>query len=201
MAFVAQGTPVLLRYATDQSAEVRQAAVYGLGVLAEHARAAFTDDQCRQACAVLLALVRAENARHEDEEQATDNAVSALGKALLHRTDAISSDPTLLDTWINYLPVVGDISEANVVHAQFCTLLETCGAMLLGAEGERTLSVLRALAKIVIAPELADLKTRQRAGVLIRSIQAQPAAAAAFAQLEQMLPEAERSRLGAALSG
>lgn len=199
--FVAQGTPVLLRYASDPSPDVRQAAAYGLGVLSEHAGGAFTDEQCQQACSVLLAVVRAPGARQDEEEAATDNAVSALGKALLYRPAAVGSYPALLDTWVGYLPVRADTVEANVVHRQFCTLLEQHGALLLGSGGERAGAVLRALVSVVVSPELADSKTRQRAAALAISMRAQPAAAAAFAQLQPTLSEAERARLSAALGG
>jgi len=198
--FVAQGTPVLLRYSADESPDVRQAALYGLGVLAEHAGAALTDEQCLAAVTALLAVVSLPTARDEDWENATDNGVSALGKVLLFREGALGNDTTVLDTWLGYLPVRADLAEAQIVHAQLCSLVERHGVRLLGAQGERAPAVTKALVKVVTSFELADSATRQRAAVLLLSLRAQPAAAAALSEVEEALSETERSRLHAALS-
>lgn len=193
------GTPVLIQYATDESASVRQAAVYGLGVLAQHAGAAFTDEQCRRACAALVAVVTAPTARDDDSESASDNAISALGKMMLHRADVLAASPSILDTWLSYLPLRADMDEAVIVHAQLCSLVERHGAALLGAHGERAPTLVRALVNVLTSPELSDQQTRQRATALLHAMRAQPAASAALAQLQ--LSEHESARLNAALSG
>lgn len=198
--FVAQGAPVLLRYVTDDSPDVRQAAAYGLGVLAEHAGPAYSDEQCRAACAAIVALARQPTARDEDWETATDNAISALGKALVHRPAAIGGEPSALETWLGYLPVRADKVEASVVHAQLCTLAETHGASLLGAKAERAHSIVGTLVKVVVSHELADAPTRKRAAALLLSMRAIPAAAAALAAAEPTLAPADHARLQAALS-
>ncbi|KAG8470763.1 hypothetical protein KFE25_009184 [Diacronema lutheri] len=197
--FVTLGTPVLIQYATDESASVRQAAVYGLGVLAQHAGAAFTDEQCRRACAALVAVVTAPTARDDDSESASDNAISALGKMMLHRADVLAASPSILDTWLSYLPLRADMDEAVIVHAQLCSLVERHGAALLGAHGERAPTLVRALVNVLTSPELSDQQTRQRATALLHAMRAQPAASAALAQLQ--LSEHESARLNAALSG
>jgi len=62
-----------------QDGNLRQCAVYGLGVAAQHQRAAFAQ-VAQPAVAALMAVIRKPGAREEDNAMATENAVGALGK-------------------------------------------------------------------------------------------------------------------------
>ena len=65
---------------TVQDGNLRQCAVYGLGVAAQHQRAAFRQ-VAQPAVAALMAVIRKPGAREEDNAMATENAIGALGKA------------------------------------------------------------------------------------------------------------------------
>ena len=62
-----------------QDGNLRQCAVYGLGVAAQHQRAAFRQ-VAQPAVAALMAVIRKPGAREEDNAMATENAIGALGK-------------------------------------------------------------------------------------------------------------------------
>ncbi|KAA8518343.1 hypothetical protein F0562_015774 [Nyssa sinensis] len=71
--------PFLLDACNDENPDVRQAAVYGIGVCAEFGGAVFRP-LVREALSRLDVVIRHPNARHSDNVMAYDNAVSALGK-------------------------------------------------------------------------------------------------------------------------
>ena len=64
-----------------QDSNLRQCAVYGLGVAAQHQRAAFRP-VAPSAVAALMSVIRKPGARQEDDAMATENAIGALGKVL-----------------------------------------------------------------------------------------------------------------------
>lgn len=96
--------------------DIRQAAVYGVGVLFQHGGEevnASVGDLLRG----LVALVNHRDSRKEENAGCTDNAISALLKALLFRTDnADLSIPRIMQTVLERLPLTGDPPEARVVH-------------------------------------------------------------------------------------
>lgn len=67
-----------------------------------------------------IALLRC---RSDDSANATDNAVSALGKVIEHRQDCLDGTP-LVATWLSHLPIRHDLTEAHAAHAQLLRLLE-----------------------------------------------------------------------------
>ena len=64
-----------------QDGNLRQCAVYGLGVAAQHQPAAFRQ-VAPSALAALMAVIQKPGAREEDNAMATENAIGALGKVL-----------------------------------------------------------------------------------------------------------------------
>jgi hypothetical protein len=95
-----------------------------------------------------MAVIDEKDSRLDDNEPATDNAVSSIGKIMLHfpqllmpPTAAAGGSPAspegkrpdikpefmlpkLLPKWLSFLPCVGDEEEAAVVHNQMCLFLE-----------------------------------------------------------------------------
>lgn len=62
-----------------QDPDLRQAAVYGLGIAAQHRADAFRP-VAQQSSQLLLAIAAAPDAHSDTNANATDNAVAALGK-------------------------------------------------------------------------------------------------------------------------
>jgi hypothetical protein len=111
--------PALLQYATDPSTEVRQAAVYGIGMMADKcSETAFTAAMVQQAAQALVMVVDSPTAWDEDTASASDNAISALGK-ICKRSPQIAA--VGWTRWLQALPLKADKEEARNVHA---TLVE-----------------------------------------------------------------------------
>lgn len=62
---------------------------------------------------------------------ATDNVVSTLGKVLQSHPE--SADGRMIaELWLHSLPIVNDMVEAKVVHAQLVTMVESGDVRVLG---------------------------------------------------------------------
>ncbi|GJW05293.1 importin-5-like protein [Tanacetum coccineum] len=114
--------PILLEACNDENPDVRKAAVYGLGVCAEHGGSALSR---------LNAVIRHPNALHPDNVMAYDNAVSTLGKVCHFHRDSIDS-AQVIPAWLNCLPIKGDVIQAKAVHELLSVMVERLDAELLG---------------------------------------------------------------------
>lgn len=114
--YAAQILPPMLTSA-DMSLppNIRTAAAYGLGVCAAKLGPAAAP-YSSQIMSTLLGLLRHPEARVGDNEDATDNVVSALGKVCLHQS--VEGASAVLPEWLSYLPLKSDLEEAAQVHEQ-----------------------------------------------------------------------------------
>ncbi|KAK7826615.1 importin-5 [Quercus suber] len=114
--------PFLLEACNDESSDVRQAAVYGIGVCAEFGGSVFKP-LVGEALSRLDVVIRHPNALHSDNVMAYDNAVSALGKICQFHRDSIDA-AQVVPAWLSFLPIKGDLIEAKIVHDQLCSMAE-----------------------------------------------------------------------------
>eukprot|EP00967_Tisochrysis_lutea_P141406 scaffold259758_cov33-Tisochrysis_lutea.AAC.3 len=127
--------PAFLQYAADQSTDVRQAAVYGIGIMAEKCNdSAFTAAMMQQAAQAIVMVVEAPTAWDDSSASATDNAVSALGK-LCKRSPEIAAVGWV--RWLQTLPLKTDKEEARNVHTMLVEQVEASNSKLLGVNHER----------------------------------------------------------------
>ena len=132
-----QFMPHFLSAAVNAHDDLRQAAVYGVGVCAQFGGAAFVPYLAPVAQA-LNACVSAPESRSEDKAAATENAISSLGKIVIYQRDniqgALGQPPEVLaDFWLSLLPLHDDIVEAREVHKLLVKLITENDAMVLGA--------------------------------------------------------------------
>jgi hypothetical protein len=120
----------------DKHADLRQCSAYGVGIVAEKAPAAFKP-YISTALAKLSAIINAPDARDDDNECATDNAISALGSVVAYHADSIDNKavPT---AWLAALPVKGDTVEAQKQHELLAKLVAAQDQRILG-EGNSNL--------------------------------------------------------------
>ncbi|CAJ2677416.1 unnamed protein product [Trifolium pratense] len=168
--------PFLLEACNDETPDVRQAAVYGLGVCAEYGGSVFKP-LVGEALSRLNAVIQHPNALHSDNIMAYDNAVSALGKICQFHRDSIDS-AQVIPAWLNCLPIKGDLIEAKVVHDQLCSMAERSDGELLGPNNQYLPKIVSVFAEILCAGK--DLATEQTAGRMISLLR----------QLQQTLPPA-----------
>lgn len=74
-----------------------------------------------------MANINHDEAKEDDNLEATDNAISAMGRIALHQ-----SRPELFVPWLTYLPLHSDAAEAEVCYGMLCDLVEGNNASLLG---------------------------------------------------------------------
>ncbi|KAG5569096.1 hypothetical protein H5410_058862 [Solanum commersonii] len=177
--------PFLLEACNDESPDVRQAAVYGLGVCAEHGGSAFKS-LVGEALSRLYVVLRHPNAVQPENIMAYDNAVSALGKICNFHRDSIDS-AQVIPAWLNYLPIKDDLIEAKVVHDQLCSMVERSDRELLGPNNEYLPKIVQIFAEVLCAGR--DLVTEQTASRMITLLR----------QLQQTLPPATLASIWSSL--
>ena len=131
----------------DNDADVRQASVYGIGVMAEHCGDKFAP-HVSNALAALAAVIQAPGARDDENIYAFENAVAALGKMCEFQNGALDAS-VILPSWLANLPLTEDKVEARNVHAQLMRLLESNGGALMGASYEHVPRVVSVLADVL----------------------------------------------------
>uniref|UniRef100_A0A1J3DTI8 Importin-5 n=1 Tax=Noccaea caerulescens TaxID=107243 RepID=A0A1J3DTI8_NOCCA len=166
--------PFVLEACNDESPEVRQAAVYGLGVCAEFGGSVFKP-LVGEALSRLNVVIQQPNARQSENAMAYDNAVSAVGKICQFHRDSINSSQ-VLPAWLNCLPLSNDVIEAKVVHDQLCSMVERQDVDLLGPNNQYLPKILIVFAEVLTGK---DVVTEETAGRMINILR----------QLQQTLPQ------------
>lgn len=122
----------MLQYVTDKSAEVRQAAAYGCGVLGQFGGEIFAQ-ACAEALPRLVEVISASDAKTPENLNPTENAISAVTKILKYNNKAINVDE-MLPHWLLWLPVIEDEDEAPHVYGYLCDLIEANHPIVLGLD-------------------------------------------------------------------
>ncbi|KAL8170916.1 hypothetical protein V2J09_022720 [Rumex salicifolius] len=168
--------PLLLEACNDEYPDVRQSAVYGLGVCAEFGGPVF-QPLVGEALSRLNVLIQQPNARQSENVMAYDNAVSALGKICQFHRDSIDATQ-VIPAWLSCLPIKGDLIEAKVVHDQLCSMVERSDGVLLGPNNQYLPKIVCVFAEVLCAGK--DLATEQTASRMISLLR----------QLQKTLPPA-----------
>ncbi|KAK4780071.1 hypothetical protein SAY87_016177 [Trapa incisa] len=168
--------PFLLEACNDENADVRQAAVYGLGVCAEFGGSVFKP-LVGEALSRLNLVIKDPHAMQSDNIMAYDNAVSALGKICQFHRDRIDASQ-VVPAWLHCLPIKGDLIEAKIVHELLCSMAERSDTELLGPSNQYLPKIVAVFAEVLCAGK--DLATEQTASRMINLLR----------QLQQTLPPA-----------
>ena len=128
----------------DADADVRQASVYGVGVMAQ-ALGAPSRRTCPRVLAALAAVIQAPDARDEENANATENAVSSLGKLCEFQRGAIPGPENVVPQWLSCLPLREDKVEARRC-TQLARMLEKGDPHLLGPNREHLGRVVKVFA-------------------------------------------------------
>lgn len=121
----------LAAYVTDKSAEVRQAAAYGWGVLAQFGGDQFAGE-CGKALPLLMEVINDPESRTVKNLNSTENAISAVTKILKYNNSQIKVSDDMVLMWLNWLPVLEDDDEAPHVYGYLCDLIENNHPVVLG---------------------------------------------------------------------
>jgi len=146
--------PYYLQYLVDEDPSVRQAAAYGCGCLAEHGNSLEVVRQHAPAFMERLhAVINQPNARATGNVHSTDNCISAVGKFLEFLTGL---DAQKLQTWLQLLPVTGDLEEAKEIYNRLCKFIEQSGETVLGPNNANLGKIIEIFASALETPAVDD---------------------------------------------
>jgi len=143
----------MLNYINDESPEVRQAASYGVGVMAISAPQEFAQviqeaiPRLEQAIIGPYGNQNGQRVVPQEELAPLDNCVSAICKILKHAPQLLGDQrEQLLSTWLSWLPVTEDKEEAAHVYSFLCDLIESNDPMILGSNNSNLPAVISLIA-------------------------------------------------------
>jgi len=165
----------MLKYSIDPEPQVRQAASYGLGIMALNA-AQHYQEVCLSAVPLLKQAVSLPEARSTRENIcATENAVSALCKIYkfcipLAPNCGLDLQQQLAE-WFSWLPVMEDKEEAVYVYNYLCELVEGNEVAILGSDNSGVKRVLEVMADALAVDALEDSpQVTHRCALIIQQI-------------------------------
>ncbi|XP_050306794.1 importin-5 [Anthonomus grandis grandis] len=109
-------------YVRDKSCEVRQAAAYGWGVLAQYGGEQFAPELAK-IMPTLVEIINDPESKDIRNINATENVISAVTKILKYNNSQINVNE-LIPIWFSWLPVVEDSDEAPHIYGYMCDLIE-----------------------------------------------------------------------------
>ncbi|XP_021602942.1 importin subunit beta-3 isoform X2 [Manihot esculenta] len=122
--------PVLLEACTDKNSELRKEAICGIRICAEFGGSQFKPF-IKSALSKLTVVMAYPNRSCIEDLKASDIAVSAIGKICEFHRDIINATK-LVPTWLSFLPIKDDLTEAKSVHEQLCSMVERFDKELFG---------------------------------------------------------------------
>lgn len=129
----------IVKYANSKHSAIRQASVYGIGMIAQHGGTAFAgvSQQCLEGLKVAIefpmdAATKEKKGKQTQHYHAKDNAVAALGKVLKFQSNCADTN-LLVSFWLSNLPLTHDMEEAKVQNEFLAESLLKAPAALLGA--------------------------------------------------------------------
>jgi len=111
LGYAAQSVPAMAAYTQDKDADLRQAAVYGLGIVAQASPASLAPHAADTVKAI-TALLQHPSAQEEENRGVTDNAVGALGKVMFYCGGSVDA-AAVVPGWLQQLPLTKDRVEAK----------------------------------------------------------------------------------------
>jgi len=156
--YLPQSLPILLQNMKCDHATLRQSSAYGIAQMCNKAPD-FAVTQMHNITTALVDLTQRADAKEEDNEGATDNALFALGCLLF------SKNPTLKDPaawsginrsgigelWLKGLPLTADENQAVCAAHQLCNAIEAMDTDIVGPSMSRLADVVRALAEVLLS--------------------------------------------------
>mmetsp|Transcript_18477 Transcript_18477/g.71333 ORF Transcript_18477/g.71333 Transcript_18477/m.71333 type:complete len:1096 (+) Transcript_18477:130-3417(+) len=150
---------------TEADHAVRQAATYGVGVLAQHSGDLFAT-LLPNVMGLLNQVITAQDSRRKPLVNATENSIAALGKIMLFQTKHIDISQ-VLPVWLSYLPVNNDPSECRVIYAQLCHFIVAYPELCFG-ENYKNLPKLLGIFASVLGTELVDAEVTASMGAILK---------------------------------
>jgi len=189
--FIGTFLPLVSEYIADSSPSVRQAAVYGMGICGQNGGDIF-GLVARQVLERLHLVVRAPDAKDEDNNVCTENAISAIGRIVRFQAAKIDFEASL-DAWLKLLPILEDTEESKVVYNNLLYFIQHHSAAVFG-EGGRNLPLILSIFAQTLDTDLLDAQLSTSFRQIMQQMQASFPADTLQAAL-RALPEEQRAKL------
>ena len=112
----------LIEQIVDETPEVRQAASYGVGLMAMNGGVQYAQ-ACASCIPMLIQVINDRESRSVENIQATENAISAVTKILKFNSSTMNVDQ-ILPTWFSWFPVYDDTEETPFSYGYLCDFVE-----------------------------------------------------------------------------
>jgi len=122
--------PLLTNGIMDKNKEIRQAALYGIGQLAQQNGATFSD-YFQSIIPNIVQIISHPDARSDDCIMATENGIAAIGRILKFCPQLVNHND-LLKCWTNWLPIWEDDTEVPFVMEYLLQLIEQNNLTVMG---------------------------------------------------------------------
>jgi hypothetical protein len=142
-------------YLMDANPELRQACAYGIGVCAMHGGEAYTP-MVASVLGNLTEMIGDAESRSLENKNATENAISAIFKAVVHLPGCGYSLDETLPQILDWLPIVSDEEEAKYMYTELCQQLEGGNAVLM--QPENLMKLFMIFAEVLGDKKIAPLK-------------------------------------------
>ena len=167
VSVISDTLPAMKAYCTDQDADVRQAAAFGVGICAQVGGEAFMSSAGSAVVHDLEKVIRDPNARSEVAVQASDNAVSALLKVMEYQPACLGDNAMSYGRLIlEYLPAEADTDEAKLMHATLVRFVQAGDARILGENVANLPRILFVLLSVLGTELLEESATRPAVDVI-----------------------------------
>lgn len=138
----------LLSGIQDQNPEVRQAAAYGCGVMAQFGGIEY-DNVCADIIPILTLVIASPDARSKSNVSATENCISAVTKICKYNNSKVDVND-VIPKWLMWLPVVEDHVEAPHVYGYLCDLIEMNHPIVLGGQNQNIPSIINVISEALV---------------------------------------------------
>ncbi|XP_046853290.1 importin-5-like [Xenia sp. Carnegie-2017] len=156
-----------------RTTDVRQAAAYGIGVMAQFGGKNYSPTFL-EALPLLYEVVNDPKAKLPENIDATENAISAVTKICKYNHGNVAVDE-IIPIWLSWLPIVEDKEEAPHVYGYLCDLIQSNHPIVLGENYSNFVCVLRIFAAAFESDVLAnDVEIKYRMKLILKQAQMSP---------------------------
>lgn len=190
----------LLKYSSAKPCEVRQAAVYGIGIFAEKSVGFINESNVQCLTQMLQALKVSLDLPQGDEKakvygHTKDNSIAAIGRILKNHSDKVDS-VALLNLWLSQLPLKFDKNEGYIQHQMLVELVTINPSTILGPNGENLPRIIELYAAILDGKCCNDT-VKAAISTSMKTLKAHPNFTNSLAQIEGKLSASQKQKLEA----
>ncbi|KAI0224095.1 Importin-5 [Lamellibrachia satsuma] len=160
----------VVHYVCDKQPEVRQAASYGIGIMAQFGGQGYSQ-ALTEAMPLLLKVIQDPESRVQENLSATENCISAVMKICKYNPTSVSVDE-ILPHWLSWLPVWEDEDEAVHVYGYLCDLIEMNHPLVLGENNQNLPRIMSIIAEAFLKDAITPTSdVGKRLANIVRQVQ------------------------------